>query len=477
MISFNSSSYIINVLFQGISRTFTFIANFFIFVIIARLSKSEIFGQYSLILAYLSVFAVLSDFGMTSILSKDFNQKNNNNLYLGNYYCLKIFINIILIVISFILAFFAFKDIFLILLFSSFFIPMIGSRFFEPLFQILRKPFYSLYPSVLYSISYFLFSILFLIYFNNQNILFNLIFSYCLANALYFILAVFLSYRLIIPEFQIDIEIIKKIFFLSLPLGISSFLTIFNTRIPFFFLSSLSSDHAVGIYSSAFRFLELGSMFIVMLTSPLLPVLSDKKNKNSKEFKYIVIKIFEGIAIIILPLIILAPVISPYIIDKLFGVDFIESVMALNILACSFVIIINSLFFTMVGISLNVIKVTYFITGSATVINFILNYLLISHFSFIGAAISNLIIELYMLGWILFFLIKKNGNIFRLKMWIKIIISNIIFIITIFLLKDIGLFLLIIIYFIIVLLVYRTMGFAKSIYFLKKTIFSKLNLN
>jgi len=72
------NKYFINLFAQSSGRIATICANFFVFVLVARIGGTELFGQYSYVLAFFGIFAAIADFGMTDILAKDFAQAQHS---------------------------------------------------------------------------------------------------------------------------------------------------------------------------------------------------------------------------------------------------------------------------------------------------------------------------------------------------------------------------------------------------------------
>ena len=99
-------SYLINVVAQGIGKVVSFGANFFVFIFIARLGGTELFGQYSFVLAFLAVAVAVADFGMSQVLGKDIAQlQEAAPVYWGNYLFLRLVISLVVAAVAIIVAY------------------------------------------------------------------------------------------------------------------------------------------------------------------------------------------------------------------------------------------------------------------------------------------------------------------------------------------------------------------------------------
>lgn len=416
--------YLLNVIAQGLGRVFTFGSNFIAFALIARFYGSEFFGQYSYILNFFGIFIILADFGLMSILGKDISQlKESPHLYWGNFLILRFCLNSLVIFISIIAAYFIRKDLFLPLLIGSLAIPFLASRFFEPIFQVFQRPWYSAYTSILYGIVHLVFLT---VAFQLKTNLLNFVLAYILANVFYSFLAFYLSKKSVKPLFKINKSIIKNILKLAMPLGVSSIFIIISNRICILMLAWMDSDYAVGIYSAAYKFVEISSFLAAMATAPLIPIFAEKAKNDRKSLGSISSDIAEFIAIILLPVGAVCSSLSGEIIGMVYGVKLLPAADVFNILIWVSIIIFYSLFISSIVISLGVVKFAYWLGALAAFISVGLNFLLIPKYTYIGSAWTALICEIVLAGVTITYAIRYIGNIFRWKTWAQIIGLNLI---------------------------------------------------
>jgi len=416
--------YVLNVVAQGLGRIFTFGSNFIAFALIARFYGAHFFGQYAYVLNYFGIFVILADFGLMPVLGKDIAQaKDSPQLYWGNFLLVRLWLNILVILGSIITAYYLRRDMFLILLVGSLAIPFLASRFFEPIFQVFNRPWHSSYASMMYGIAHLIFLAAAFKFTDNLSCF---IIAYISANILYTLIAFYLSGKSVKPLLKIDTSIIKNIVKLAMPLGISSIFIIISNRVCILMLAGMKSDYAVGIYSAAYKFVEISSFLAAMVTAPLIPIFAEKAKNDKTSLRYITSDIAEFIAIILLPVGVICASISKEIIFLVYGSKLLPSVDVFNILVWVSIIIFYSLLISSVVISIGVVKYAYWLGAVAAILSVGLNYLLIPKYSYIGSAWVALICEIVLVGVTISYAIRYIGNFFRWRTWAKIFILNMI---------------------------------------------------
>jgi len=416
--------YLLNVVAQGLGRVFTFGSNFIAFVLIARFCGADFFGQYAYILNYFGIFVILADFGLMPVLGKDIAQtKDAPHLYWGNFLIVRLLLNVLVILGSILTAYYLRRDMFFILFVGSLAIPFLASRFFEPIFQVFNRPWHSFYASMIYGIAHLVFLAAAFKFTDNLS---SFVIAYISANVLYTLIAFYLSFKSVKPLLKVETSIIKNIIKLAMPLGISSIFIIISNRICILMLARMQSDYAVGIYSAAYKFVEISSFLAAMVTAPLIPIFAEKAKNDKASLKLIVRDIAEFIAIILLPVGIVCSLISKEIIFLVYGSKLLPSVDVFNILIWVSIIIFYSLLVSSVVISIGVVKYAYWLGAVAAILSAGLNYLLIPKYTYIGSAYVALICEIVLVGVTISYAIRHIGNFFRWKVWAKIFVLNMI---------------------------------------------------
>ncbi len=416
-------NYLLNATAQILGRVFSMGCVFLIFVMVARFIGAEQFGQYTYLIIFWGILFSIAEFGTNSVIAKDLAQKQDNDqIYFGNFLLLKLGLFCITIMLAIPVAWFLRPDLFLFLLSGIIALPILGSRFFEPIFQIYERPWYSLWLSVSYGFIYLVLSLLVLFWKPRIDMIIG---AYIIANIVYVVLAFTLSSRVIRPIFKFDRKIIHSILKVTIPIGLSGILTLVQMRADTFMLASMKGDLEVGLYNAAYKFLDMAVILAIMIFNPLMPILSKYALENREKLRYNFTRILEIISMAILPVAIITPFVSKSIILICYGSDFIEAASALNIMAWIGVLVFYSILNYTVLVAVEVVAFQIWLTALSAVMNVSLNLFLIPSYGINGAAWATLLTEIVLAGVGFIYVNKSIGNVISIKKWVCILSANI----------------------------------------------------
>ena len=421
--------YLSNVTAQGVGRFMTMSANFAAFVLLARYLGTETLGKYTYILNFISIAIIIVEFGTTGVMSKQLAhiEERGAQVYWGNFLFLRIIVCLAFLLPVLGVALFLRSDLFTFVLCCVLALPFLASRFFEPVYQIYGHPWYSALSNGFYAVVWLAAVLVIISYFRSLG---WVITGYVVSNILYTLIAYHLASSLLRPIYQININHIKKILALSLPIWVSSVFGALNARISILMLSSMQSDKAVGLYSVPFRFLEMAALFGMVLANPLVPIFSKMAHRNAASLKLLFARLIEIIAIFTIPIVSMAPLFSKNVINIIFGNKFIETANALNVIVCISVIVIFNLLCSVLALSLGVVLHGYWNTASAVMLTMAMNYIYIPKYGYIACAWAALASEILLFIIVMFFIIRKIGNFIDLSRWFYIFAANFIFFIS-----------------------------------------------
>ena len=240
-----------------------------------------------------------------------------------------------------------------------------------------------MHSSLIFGVIYLVLALLVLVL---TKSLLGVILAYIGSNVVYAFLAFFLSLKLLHPRFRLQLPVVRKILKLSFPLWVSSVFAMVNSKVCIFLLASLKSDYEVGIYTAAYRFLEMAGLLGAMLMNPIVPIFSEKAVLNREELRQNWAKIAGALAVFLIPVGILSPYLSPLLVRLVFGEAFAESAKVLNVLAWVGVLVFFGLLSSALNLSLGVVRHGYWNMALATFITIVLNYLWIPRYSYLGSA-------------------------------------------------------------------------------------------
>ena len=209
-----------------------------------------------------------------------------------------------------------------------------------------------------------------------------------------------------------------------IPLGVSYLFIIVNGRIPILMLAAMQSDRAVAVFNAAYRFFDLSAMLGAALVVPFIPLFSGKAHTEQETLKGMLVAIIETFAVFLIPVAIIVPCFSPFIVTAFFGHAFAESAQVLNVIAWVCVVVFYSLFTSAAALALGLVNFSYWNTGCAALLSVSLNYLLIPRLSYLGSAWTSLVCELFLSGVAITVVMGRLGNVFRGRKWLQIACLN-----------------------------------------------------
>lgn len=411
-------NYITNVSAQSLGRVCTMGANFIVFVLAARILGAEVFGQYSYITVFLGLAILVAEFGTTSVLAIDIARVGEDaSAYWGNFLILRLALALLVTVIGIPVAWLARPDLFSCLVVGLLGLFFLGSRFFNPVFQVYEHPWYSFWGAALYSMVFALFSVVALLL---GRPLLDLIVLYVLANIVYTVFTAWQSLAVIRPAFRLQWKIQKSMLSLAVPVGISSIFTLVHTRADTFMLAVMKGDYEVGIYNGAYRFLDMAVIAAVMLSNPLVPIFSKLILDGREGLRRRYSLIIALLTVFIIPAAMLVPLVSGPFVDLIFGAEYKEVAPLLDIMAWIGVLTFYSLFNFVALLAVKVVRFQVWLGGVTAVMNVVLNYYLIPEYGVYGSAWTTLAVECIFVLVSSLYLIKSIGNIFDFLIWCRI---------------------------------------------------------
>lgn len=418
--------YLTNVAAQGSARALSVAANLFTFVIIARTLGADVLGQFAFLMAFVGIASSAADLGTTSVLARGLAhpQGDGGNAYFGNFLLLRAGLAAAVTLLAIIYALIADGELRPELLLCAIAVPFVASRFFEPVYQVLERPWYSVYASFLYSLTQMIMVVVILLWLEKPLMIY--LYGYLVSNIVYAMVAMFLALRIIQPAFAPDLRQLRIILTLAAPVGVATFFTIINRRADVLMLNELRTSYEVGIYSAAYKLLDFGALLAVTITMPLIPVLARKIAKSKTATKPQCLKIMELVAVATFPLAIAAPYLAEPVILLLFGNEYIESASILPVFAWIFVLIIYSLLGSAINLALGEVAHGYWNAALAASINIALNLFWIPRYGIMGAVGATLISHFALLAVSQFYVARHMGNLFFSRRWLKILFVNLI---------------------------------------------------
>jgi len=214
-----------------------------------------------------------------------------------------------------------------------------------------------------------------------------------------------------------DSKFAKEILRISIPLGIVFILEGLYFKLDTLMLYPIKGPEAVGIYSVAYKVLEVVAFFGAYFASSLKPAISREIMKNRAGVGSIISNAIPIMIYISLPITIICVLFSREIILLVSNQSFADGSYAQNVLAFTLPFIYLNVLVGEVLIANDNRKLLLKISGAILLFNFVFNLITIPRFSYMGAAWGTLISEI-----ILFLVFYYSARkIVELKLdWTKI---------------------------------------------------------
>lgn len=224
----------------------------------------------------------------------------------------------------------------------------------------------------------------------------------------------FINWQLKVENIKLKIEInknyIKKLFNYSFPIFLGSILLRPARLYGQSYLAIKENFLEVGYFKVAFGLYNLISFIPAAISTPLLPMISEISNTEVERSSDIYSKIIKIVLLLTLPFIILAGLLSKYIILVLYGKEFIEATLITHIL------IISAFFGSISTLVENLFlgtgetwKILY-LNAYMAVVFVLSSYLFITKYGTIGLGMAWLIVDMTILPIYLYYA-NRNSQI------------------------------------------------------------------
>lgn len=437
-----------NTIVYFVSQIIVYLLGFFITMYTARYLGSENFGILSLAISLSGIFVIFVELGLGPLTTREVARNTSKtNKYLVNLIIIKIilvFLMLGLVILSTFLL--NYSDIVREVIYILSLSVAMGAfvSIFSSIFQAYEKIEY-ISAGVFLGTVVVLFGVLIGVYYQFNIIFFA--FVYAISNiVVLFYFIIFYIKIFSFPKFEVDFSFWKPNIKEAVPYGITSCSVSFYTYIDSIILSVFQGITVVGWYSAAYK-LMLALFFIpTAVNMAIFPVMS-RFYSSKDSLQLINYKYFKYMVLISIPIGFGTTILADQIILLIFGQEYTQSIIALQILIWAMVItFLGSPFSTLIQ-SINKQLIVTKVTIIGTIINIILNLLLIPQFSYIGSCFAMIITEVILQFYIYYASYKLGYGICgrkAIEIFFKSLISSFIMIVFILSFKNVNLILLIV---------------------------------
>lgn len=215
----------------------------------------------------------------------------------------------------------------------------------------------------------------------------------------------------VVPKF--NFTFFRKMQIEALPFGLFFVIITLYSYVDTMMLSFIRTDAEVGWYNAAYKIYEGLTVFPFIICVVLYPRLSQLFVLNKKAHSLLSSRVAKYMFIVSFPILICGIILSKNIIN-IFGKEFQNSVIALQILLLGVVFVFQIWFFQTILNSIDKQKVVMYVGLTGLVVNIFLNLLLIPRYGFRGAAATTVISELMVFSIYYFYL---HRSYFKISIW------------------------------------------------------------
>jgi O-antigen/teichoic acid export membrane protein len=192
---------------------------------------------------------------------------------------------------------------------------------------------------------------------------------------------------------QFELKYWSEIIKLAAPIGIASILSQIHYKADTVLLSLLCNQHDVGVYSVAYKIIDILTTLFMLCASFALPLLT-RYLASSRETWYVMARRVLDVGLTLgVPIAIGCNAIAPYLIPLMSGNEFRDAVLPFQILAIALIPSLLTMLSINILIVLNRQWLLLFTTTGAIIVNIGLNLYAIPRGAFIGSAIVTVISE------------------------------------------------------------------------------------
>lgn len=385
------------------SQLISYVFSFLYIIYAARYLGVEGYGILSFGLSFAAIASIFLDLGLSTLLVREIaRDKSILNKYLENITVIKILLAVIVLLLSITIVYFLnySKEVVEVVFFTSlFYIFGSFSGLFYSVFQAYEK---MEYPSIGYALN----SILLLIgtlYAISQNFdVLGFAFIFFIVSLTTFIYALLVcGWKFAFPKIRINNIFCKFLIKEALPLSFTVIFAMIAFRIDTVILSLMKGNEAVGLYTAAYRLMEVLIFIPAVFTTSIFPVFSRYHVSSQESLKMSFKMSFKYLNLLGFPIAVGITLLADKIILLIYGSEFIPAILILKIVIWTIPIIFLTYTFGILMVSINKQNLYMKIILVSMIFNIIMNIIFIPGFSYIAASIITILTEL--ISFVLFF--------------------------------------------------------------------------
>lgn len=403
------------VLAQLLGRVGSILANVLMSALVARYLDQTAFGEVMFALTFIAILIQLADFGTNVALSRLIvEHKARGGALWANFLRARLLLCAIAMLVGVCFAFTRGQPWLLLLAVLA--IPLAGSRFFDPVYQVYEKPWLSTQALAAYSIALLLLTLGVVALKGDQ---YAYVLAYAVANGIYCAAAWRGASACVRPVWVSSPALRRDIWQTAVPIGISALFTTLNTRGNMMVIEHYRNFLEVGLFGGAARVLDLGVAFAAMALGPLIPIFSHCASDTDR-IKTSFQEILKWVLLGLLPVILTSGYWAEPLVRLLYGAKYLAAAPAVAVLSGVGALATLCLLNSYVLLVLKQVRFGIWLSGAAALLSTGLNLWLVPRYGFMAAAWIALLTEALMCATTFVLLVLELGNIFERSTWTKL---------------------------------------------------------
>jgi len=381
----------------------------FLVGILTRYLGPSSYGHYSTVMAYLFIVSIVADLGLQMILVREISQnKRDEQSIVGKIFTLRLLAAVIVTALSIgVVWLLPYEGVIQtgVMLASLF---VIFSSLVQVLLGLFQKHLRLYFVSIADTIARLVQLGLVVALVATDVLTLPLVFVVVvISEIVHFFVVFWFARRITKIRLHVDIVYWRRILRLSLPIAASLVFTLLYFRIDTVFLSLMRSPEEVGVYSVAYKVLEMAVFIPALYAGLVMPKLAEYAKNRKEEFIKIFNKAFDIISIMAFPAVVFLFLLASGIVQLIGGNAFAPAAHLLQILTVAIFVI----FYGNLGgrglIALDLQKQAMWIYLAGAVINIITNVIFIPQYGAVAAAWTTVLTEVFVTV-AMFALIRKS---------------------------------------------------------------------
>lgn len=377
-----------------------------------RYLGSDNYGILSFSIAFASIMIFLADIGIGLVTIRDIaRDKSLTAKYLGNVVLIKIVLALITLVTTVAVGYvfnYPSQTMHVVFVITLSLILTSFSGIIGSIIQAFEEMEYISLGSVIYNLTMLLCALL-AIFFGSDVLGFAYVY---LVSSIILVgyWAIVALRRIPLPKWDIDLDFWKYLITESVPFGLSSVFVRIYYYIDTIMISLMISNpnEIMGWYNAAYRLVLILAFIPTTFLGSLYPIMSSCYVTSEKNIRFMFERSFKYLMVVSIPLGVGTTVLADRIILLIYGADFFQSTIALQILVWSEVLIFLNFVFGNLLNSINRQIVVTKQTMLAATFNIALNLVLIPRYSYVGASAATVVTEFFAF-FFLFYFVSKRG--------------------------------------------------------------------